>query len=107
MLCQEAGSSGEAPSPLSSLLQVQCFDPKEDQWSLRSPAPFLQRCLEAVSLGDTIYVVGGLMSKIFTYDPGSDVWREAADLPSPVVSGAPWQAPALAQSLPGLWSSQV
>ncbi|EDM18405.1 similar to DRE1 protein (predicted), isoform CRA_b [Rattus norvegicus] len=66
--------------------KVQCFDPKEDQWSLRSPAPFLQRCLEAVSLGDTIYVVGGLMSKIFTYDPGSDVWREAADLPSPVES---------------------
>lgn len=77
---------------------MQCFDPKEDQWSLRSPAPFLQRCLEAVSLEDTIYVVGGLMSKIFTYDPGSDVWREAAELPSPVVSGAPWQAPAPAHS---------
>ena len=68
---------------------MQCFDPKEGQWSLRSPAPFLQRCLEAVSLEDTIYVVGGLMSKIFTYDPGSDAWREAADLPSPVVSGLP------------------
>lgn len=95
----------------SSLLQVQCFDPKEDQWSLRSPAPFLQRCLEAVSLEDTIYVVGGLMSKIFTYDPGSDVWREAADLPSPVVSGAPgkllhWPIQGT-DSLPRLWSSRV
>lgn len=66
---------------------MQCFDPKEDQWSLRSPAPFSQRCLEAVSLEDTIYVVGGLMSKIFTYDPGTDDWGEAAVLPSPVVSG--------------------
>ncbi|XP_029424738.1 kelch-like protein 35 isoform X3 [Nannospalax galili] len=66
--------------------QVQCFDPKEDQWSLRSPAPFSQRCLEAVSLEDTIYVVGGLMSKIFTYDPGTDIWGEAADLPTPVES---------------------
>lgn len=67
--------------------QVQCFDPKEDHWSLRSPAPFSQRCLEAVCLEDTIYVLGGLMSKIFTYDPSTDVWREAAVLPSPVVSG--------------------
>uniref|UniRef100_A0A8D0W5M1 BTB domain-containing protein n=1 Tax=Sus scrofa TaxID=9823 RepID=A0A8D0W5M1_PIG len=66
--------------------KVQCFDPKEDQWSLRSPAPFSQRCLEAVSLEDTIYVVGGLMSKIFTYDPGTDDWGEAAVLPSPVES---------------------
>ncbi|XP_041523862.1 kelch-like protein 35 [Microtus oregoni] len=66
--------------------KVQCFDPKEDQWSLRSPAPFLQRCLDAVSLEDTIYVVGGLMSKIFTYDPGTDVWGEAAELPGPVES---------------------
>uniref|UniRef100_A0A2K5DRV3 Kelch like family member 35 n=1 Tax=Aotus nancymaae TaxID=37293 RepID=A0A2K5DRV3_AOTNA len=66
--------------------KVQCFDPKEDQWSLRSPAPFSQRCLEAVSLDDTIYVLGGLMSKIFTYDPGTDVWGEAAVLPSPVES---------------------
>uniref|UniRef100_A0A8C5NYE1 Kelch-like 35 n=1 Tax=Jaculus jaculus TaxID=51337 RepID=A0A8C5NYE1_JACJA len=66
--------------------KVQCFDPKEDQWSLRSPAPFSQRCLEAVTLEDIIYVVGGLMSKIFTYDPGTDVWGEAAVLPSPVES---------------------
>ncbi|XP_049636518.1 kelch-like protein 35 [Suncus etruscus] len=66
--------------------KVQCFDPKEDQWSMRSPAPFSQRCLEAVSLEDTIYIVGGLMSKIFTYCPGTDVWGEAALLPSPVES---------------------
>ncbi|KAK1336126.1 hypothetical protein QTO34_003926 [Cnephaeus nilssonii] len=66
--------------------KVQCFDPKEDRWSLQAPAPFSQRCLEAVSLEDTIYVVGGLMSKIFTYNPGTDVWGEAAVLPSPVES---------------------
>ncbi|XP_007939120.2 kelch-like protein 35 [Orycteropus afer afer] len=66
--------------------KVQCFDPKEDRWILRSPAPFSQRCLEAVSLDDTIYVVGGLMSKIFSYDPGTDVWGEAATLPYPVES---------------------
>uniref|UniRef100_G1P1M2 Kelch like family member 35 n=2 Tax=Myotis lucifugus TaxID=59463 RepID=G1P1M2_MYOLU len=66
--------------------KVQCFDPKEDRWSLQSPAPFSQRCLEAVSLEDTIYVVGGLMSKIYTYHPGTDVWGEAAVLPSPVES---------------------
>ncbi|XP_006141210.1 LOW QUALITY PROTEIN: kelch-like protein 35 [Tupaia chinensis] len=66
--------------------KVQCFDPQEDQWSLQSPAPFSQRCLEAVSIEDTIYVVGGLMSKIFTYHPGTNVWGEAAVLPSPVES---------------------
>ncbi|XP_069890765.1 kelch-like protein 35 [Dipodomys merriami] len=65
---------------------VQCLDPKEDQWSLRSPAPFSLRCLEAVSLEDTIYVVGGLMNKIFTYDPDTDVWGEVAVLPRPVES---------------------
>lgn len=72
---------------------MQCFDSKEDRWSLRSPAPFSQRCLDAVSLENTIYVVGGLMSKIFTYDPGTDVWGEAAVLPSPVVSGGSWVEP--------------
>ncbi|KAM6157874.1 kelch-like protein 35 [Rhynchocyon petersi] len=66
--------------------KVQCFDPKEERWSLKSPAPFSQRCLEAVTLEDTIYVVGGLMSKIFTYDPGMDIWREAAVLPNPLES---------------------
>ena len=72
---------------------MQCFDPEEDRWSLRSPAPFSQCCLEAVSLEGTIYVVGGLMSKIFTYDPGTDVWGEAAVLPSPVVSRCSWAQP--------------
>ncbi|XP_055972404.1 kelch-like protein 35 [Sorex fumeus] len=66
--------------------KVQCFDPKKGRWSLRSPAPFSQRCLEAVSLEDTIYVVGGLMSKIFAYHPGTDVWGEVAQLPGPVES---------------------
>ncbi|XP_017200146.2 kelch-like protein 35 isoform X1 [Oryctolagus cuniculus] len=66
--------------------KVQCFDLREDRWSLRSPAPFSQRCLAAVSLEDTIYVVGGLMSKIFAYNPGTDAWGEAAALPSPVES---------------------
>lgn len=84
----EWGLTPAAPHP-----QVQCFDPKEDQWSIRSPAPFSQRCLEAVSLEDTIYIVGGLMSKIFTYCPGTDVWGEAALLPSPVVSEDPRQFP--------------
>ncbi|KAM8818841.1 LOW QUALITY PROTEIN: kelch-like protein 35 [Rhynchonycteris naso] len=65
--------------------KVQCFDPKEDPWSLQSPAPFSQRCLVAVSLEDTIYS-GGLMSKVFIYNPSKDVWGEAAVLPSPVES---------------------
>lgn len=77
---------------------MQCFDPKEDRWSLQSPAPFSQRCLEAVSLEDTIYVVGGLMSKIYTYHPGTDVWGEAAILPSPVVSGK-WRVLGMALTL--------
>ena len=63
-----AGQLGAEASQRHSAPQMQCFDSKEDQWSLRSPAPFSQRCLDAVSLENTIYVVGGLMSKIFTYD---------------------------------------
>ena len=88
-----AGQLGAEASQRHSAPQVQCVDSKEDQWSLRSPAPFSQRCLDAVSLENTIYVVGGLMSKIFTYDPGTDVWGEAAVLPSPVVSGCSWVQP--------------
>lgn len=103
----EGSSAGEARSPQLSLPQVQCFDPKEDQWSLRSPAPFLQRCLDAVSLEDTIYVVGGLMSKIFTYDPGTDVWGEAAELPGPVVSEGSCTGRSRSEDpLPSLWSLQ-
>lgn len=84
--CRSAGygwnfTQAGLPAP-----QVQCFDPKEEQWRLCSPAPFSQRCLEAVSLEDTIYVVGGLMSKVFTYHPRTDIWGEAAVLPHPMVS---------------------
>ena len=78
---------GWASAPPHPWPLVQCFDPQEDHWSLRSPMPLSQRCLEAVSLEDTIYMVGGLMGTVFTYSPGTDVLGEAAVLPSPVLSG--------------------
>lgn len=65
--------------------QVQCYDPEDNKWTLLSPTPFYQRCISAVCLDNIIYVVGGLLSKIFSYDPRKDSWREVATLPGPLV----------------------
>uniref|UniRef100_A0A8D2KSR1 Kelch like family member 35 n=1 Tax=Varanus komodoensis TaxID=61221 RepID=A0A8D2KSR1_VARKO len=66
--------------------KVQCYDPQGNTWSLLSPAPFCQRCINAVTLDHVIYVAGGLLSAVFSYDPRSDAWREAALLPGPLES---------------------
>lgn len=65
--------------------QVQCYDPEDNKWTLLSPTPFYQRCISAVCLDNIIYVVGGLLSTIFSYDPRKDSWREVATLPGPLV----------------------
>lgn len=65
--------------------QVQCYDPEENKWTLLPPTPFYQRCISAVCLDNIIYVVGGLLSKIFSYDPREDSWQEVATLPGPLV----------------------
>ncbi|XP_075054654.1 kelch-like protein 35 isoform X2 [Mixophyes fleayi] len=61
--------------------KVQCYDPEENKWTFKTPAPFFQRCINAVEVDGMIYVVGGLLSTIFSYNPEADTWTEAASLP--------------------------
>lgn len=72
---------GGAVDDHQSTDKVQCYDPMDDKWTYKSPAPFQKDCISAVELDGTIYVVGGLMSTIFKYQPESDVWSEVAALP--------------------------
>uniref|UniRef100_A0A8C5MHG9 Kelch like family member 35 n=1 Tax=Leptobrachium leishanense TaxID=445787 RepID=A0A8C5MHG9_9ANUR len=66
--------------------KVQCYDPKENTWRYLSPAPFCQRCINAVALDGIIYVVGGMQSTVFSYNPLTDIWSKAANLPGPLES---------------------
>ncbi|XP_069046087.1 kelch-like protein 35 [Lepisosteus oculatus] len=77
---------GGAVSDDANTNQVQCYDPVENQWSYVAPSPFTQRCICATTLENIIYVVGGLMDKIYSYSPMSNTWSEVVDLPGPVES---------------------
>ncbi|XP_018426735.1 PREDICTED: kelch-like protein 35 [Nanorana parkeri] len=77
---------GGAVDDYRSTDKVQCYDPVEDKWTYKSPAPFCKDCISAVELDGTVYVIGGLMSTIFRYKPEVDVWNEAAALPGPLES---------------------
>ncbi|KAK1168337.1 kelch-like protein 35 [Acipenser oxyrinchus oxyrinchus] len=77
---------GGAVNDFSNTNKVQCYDPVENQWAYVSPAPFTLRCINAVSFNGTIYVMGGLMDKIYSYSPKMDVWSEVAMLPGSVES---------------------
>ncbi|KAM5181775.1 kelch-like protein 35 [Mantella aurantiaca] len=77
---------GGAVDDHQSTDKVQCYDPVEDKWTYKSPAPFCKDCISAVELDGAVYVVGGLMSNIFKYKPEADVWSEEAALPGPLES---------------------
>ncbi|XP_040282394.1 kelch-like protein 35 [Bufo bufo] len=66
--------------------KVQCYDPEAEAWTYKTPAPFSQRCINAVELDGLVYVVGGLLSTIFSYNPETDVWSEVASLPGALES---------------------
>ncbi|KAM4702454.1 kelch-like protein 35 [Discoglossus pictus] len=66
--------------------KVQCYDPEENKWTYKKQTPFSQRCINAVELDSIIYVVGGLLSTIYSYSPIKDSWNEAATLPGPLES---------------------
>ncbi|KAK6486223.1 kelch-like protein 35 [Huso huso] len=77
---------GGAVNDFSNTNKVQCYDPVENQWAYVSPAPFTLRCINAVSFNGTIYVMGGLVDKIYSYSPKMDVWSAVATLPGSVES---------------------
>ncbi|XP_078258106.1 kelch-like protein 24 [Rhinoraja longicauda] len=75
---------GGALSDKKNSNKVQSYDPLEDEWSFTSSTPFAQRCINAVSLSDTIYVVGGLMDSVYKYDPRQDLWTVLMQIPGPL-----------------------
>ncbi|KAG2457269.1 KLH24 protein, partial [Polypterus senegalus] len=77
---------GGAVNDQTNTNQVQCYDPDEDKWIHMAPTPFYLRCLNAVTLDKTIYVVGGLMEKMYSYVPEKNLWSEAVTLPGPLES---------------------
>ncbi|KAM4797404.1 kelch-like protein 35 [Rhinophrynus dorsalis] len=66
--------------------KVQCFDPEENKWTYMAPAPFCHRCINAVELDGTIYVIGGLLNTIYNFNPTKNMWSEAATLLEPLES---------------------
>ncbi|KAM3934889.1 kelch-like protein 35 [Leptodactylus fuscus] len=66
--------------------KVQCYCHEEDKWTYVSPAPFCKDGLSGVEIDGTIYVVGGLLSAIFSYRPSTDTWSEEASLPAPLIN---------------------
>ncbi|XP_015273696.1 PREDICTED: kelch-like protein 35 [Gekko japonicus] len=75
---------GGAVGSSTNTEKVQCYNPATNQWSLLSPTPFNLRCMNAITLNNLIYVVGGLLKKIFCYDPRKDTWSEVASLHGPL-----------------------
>ncbi|KAG8544922.1 hypothetical protein GDO81_021625 [Engystomops pustulosus] len=64
--------------------KVQCYDPEADRWTYVSSAPFSKDGISGVAVDGTIYIVGGLMSAIYSYRPSSDTWSQEAALPGPL-----------------------
>jgi N-acetylneuraminic acid mutarotase len=70
------------------------YDPREDRWRLAAPLPREAAAggLAAAVLAGRIYVFGGevfdpapgrVLQTVWAYDPGSDRWEMAGDMPTP------------------------
>ncbi|XP_069748660.1 kelch-like protein 24 isoform X1 [Narcine bancroftii] len=64
--------------------KVQTYNQRKDEWTFSSSTPFAQRCINAVSLNDLIYVMGGLVECIYQYDPRQDLWSILTRTPGPL-----------------------
>ena len=61
-----------------------------NRWRLRAPLPIAVHHASAASVGNRLYVVGGLIqwppgrtAKVFAYDPGTNSWSERTPMPTP------------------------
>ncbi|XP_075706042.1 kelch-like protein 35 [Rhinoderma darwinii] len=77
---------GGAAEDYGNTDKVQFYNPEEDIWAYASPAPFSKAGISGVEIDGKIYVVGGLMSAVFSYRPSTDTWTEEASLPGPLES---------------------
>jgi len=71
---------------------VEVYDPKTNEWTKKAVAPCVMHHLQAVALGDKIYVLdafyeGGFPSQTpnpnaYSYDTKSDTWEKLAEIPA-------------------------
>jgi len=72
---------------------VHRYDPTSDSWIAVAPLPTARYGMDAVTIGDLIYVPGGsadtddtgnggtFLDELLVYDPASDSWSSAAPMP--------------------------
>ncbi|MCB9516561.1 MAG: hypothetical protein R3C71_11955 [Candidatus Krumholzibacteriia bacterium] len=66
---------------------TEIYDPGSDSWSAGSPLPSPRWGARALTMGDLIYVMGGVtvtdsvFPKVEIYDPAADSWTTFPDLP--------------------------
>ena len=73
---------------------VHRYDPASDSWSAVAPLPTARYGMDAVTIGDLIYVPGGsvdtgdtgnggmFLDELLVYDPAADSWSTAAPMPA-------------------------
>jgi len=69
--------------------EVFAYDPMTDSWAPRAPMPEARGAGGAATIGDRIYVIGGvgpgnsLRAAVLIYDPIADDWSSGMDMPTP------------------------
>lgn len=71
---------------------VEAYDPKTNTWAQKAMAPFTMHHLQAVGLGDKVYVLdafydGGYpdqvpLPNVYCYDTKKDSWQKLAEIPA-------------------------
>ena len=69
---------GGASSSTGFLAVVQCYDPKTDQWTEKTPLPVTSVGAAAQAVNSIIYVFSGRQT--YAYDPATDLWTYKASI---------------------------
>ncbi|WP_322798847.1 LuxR C-terminal-related transcriptional regulator [Thermoflexus sp.] len=83
---------GEAPEGITD--RVERFDLRRETWERGAPKPYPVAAAAAGTLGDRIYVPGGVnpqgqpVDRLEIYDPQADRWLEGPPLPGPLAAYA-------------------
>lgn len=83
---------GFATGMWSPVNTVYAYDPQSNAWTEKAPMPTERGALAAGVIDGKIHAVGGALKKFLrlkntgaheVYDPATDTWTEAADIPTP------------------------
>jgi N-acetylneuraminic acid mutarotase len=81
---------GGVDTDMNPLASVERYDPSLDSWSTAPPLPNACAAHCGVSVGDTMYVIGGMeridgrprgVKSVFKFDGRTQVWSKAAPMP--------------------------